>query len=106
MAVELACLQLDLFDIISRALRRVSLLFSYTSKITVHCTEHQDWGWTAPTAAIMLDCSMASRCGGEEIRLIVRDTELFVNREQVRASFCKTAEVCFVCIRSRSDGYW
>ena len=36
-----------------------------------------------------------SRCGGEDIRLIVRDNELFVNREQVRASFCKTAEVWF-----------
>ena len=47
-----------------------------------------------------------SRCGGEEIRLIVRDKELFVNREQVRASFCKTGEVWFVCVRSRSDGYW
>ena len=47
-----------------------------------------------------------SRCGGEEIRLIVRDKELFVNREQVRASFCKTAEVWFVCVRSRSGGYW
>ena len=33
-----------------------------------------------------------SRCGGEEIRLIVRDKELFVNREQVRASFCKNGE--------------
>ena len=31
----------------------------------------------------------ASRCGGEEIRLIVRDKELFVNREQVRAFFAK-----------------
>ena len=47
-----------------------------------------------------------SRCGGEEIRLIVRDKELFVNREQVWASFCKTGEVWFVCVRSRSDGYW
>ena len=34
-----------------------------------------------------------SRCGGEEIRLIVRDKELFVNREQVRASFCKNGEL-------------
>ena len=47
-----------------------------------------------------------SRCGGEEIRLIVRDKELFVNREQVRASFCKNGEAWFVCVRSRSDGYW
>ena len=30
-----------------------------------------------------------SRCGGKEIRLIVRDKELFVNREQVRAFFAK-----------------
>ena len=36
-----------------------------------------------------------SRCGGEEIRLIVRDKELFVNREQVRASFCKNGEAWF-----------
>ena len=50
--------------------------------------------------------SWSSRCGGEEIRLIMRDKELFVNREHVRASFCKTAEVCFVCVRSRFDGYW
>ena len=47
-----------------------------------------------------------SRCGGEEIMLIVRDKEMFVNREQVRASFCKTGEVWFVCVRSRSDSYW
>ena len=47
-----------------------------------------------------------SRCGGEEIRLIVRDKELFVNREQVWASFCKNGEAWFVCVRSRSDGYW
>ena len=47
-----------------------------------------------------------SSCGGEEIRLLVRDKELFINREQVRASFCKTAEVWFVCVRSRSNGYW
>ena len=66
----------------------------------MHCMEHQDWGWTGPAAAIAPDFSMASRCGGEEIRLIVRDKELFVNREQVQASFCKTAEVWFVCIRS------
>ena len=44
--------------------------------------------------------------GGEEIRLIVRDKELFVNREQVRASFCKNGEAWFLCVRSRSDGYW
>ena len=30
--------------------------------------------------------------------MIVRDKELFVNREQVRASFCKTGEVWFVCV--------
>ena len=36
----------------------------------------------------------------------MRDKELFVNREQVRASFCKTVEVWFVCVRSISDGYW
>ena len=36
----------------------------------------------------------------------MRDKELFVHREQVRASFCKTGEVWFVCVRSRSDGYW
>ena len=47
-----------------------------------------------------------SRCGGEEIRLIVRDNELFVNREQVRAYFCKNGEAWFICVRSRSDGYW
>ena len=47
-----------------------------------------------------------SRCGGEEIRLIVRDKELFVNREQVRASFCKNGEAWFICVRSTSDGYW
>ena len=50
--------------------------------------------------------SWPSRCGGEDIRLIVRDKELFVNREQVRASFCKNGEAWFVCVRSRSDGYW
>ena len=50
--------------------------------------------------------SRPSRCGGEEIRLIVRDKELFVNREQVRASFCKNGEAWFVCVRFRSDGYW
>ena len=33
--------------------------------------------------------SWPSICGGDEIRLTVRDKELFVNREQVRASFCK-----------------
>ena len=49
---------------------------------------------------------LPSRFGGEEIRLIVRDKELFVNREQVRASFCKNGEAWFVCVRSRSDGYW
>ena len=38
------------------------------------------------------------RCGGEEMRLIVRDMELFVNREQVRASFCKNGEAWFVCV--------
>ena len=47
-----------------------------------------------------------SRCGGEEIRLIMRDKELFVNKEQVRTSFCKNGEAWFVCVRSRSDGYW
>ena len=46
------------------------------------------------------------RCGGEEMRLIVRDKELFVNREQVRASFCKNGEAWFVCVTSISDGYW
>ena len=44
MAVELAYLQLAVFGTISRVLPCVSLLFSYTSKMPVHCTEHQDWG--------------------------------------------------------------
>ena len=35
MAVELACLQLAVFDIISRALPRVSLLFSYMGKMMI-----------------------------------------------------------------------
>ena len=59
----------------------------------LHCTEHEDWGWTTPAAAITPDFPWPSRCGGEEIRLIVRDKELFVNREQVRASFCKNGEL-------------
>ena len=94
MVVDLAYLQLAVFDIISRAY------------MPVHCTEHHDWGgWRRqrPSRQIF---PWPSRCGGEEIRLIVRDKELFVNREQVRASFCKTGEVWFVCVRSRSDGYW
>ena len=60
----------------------------------VHCTEHQDWGVDgAGSGHRARFFSWPSRCGGEEIRLIVRDKELFVNREQVRASFCKTDEV-------------
>ena len=88
MAIELACLQLAVFDIISHA---------YNTKIGGGRRRQRPWRHIFP---------WPSRCGGEEIRLIVRDKELFVNREQVRASFCKNGEAWFVCVRSRSNGYW
>ena len=72
----------------------------------VHCTEHQDWAVDGAGSGhrARLFHGLLDVVG--EIRLIVRDKELFVNREQVWASFCKNGEAWFVCVRSRSDGYW
>ena len=72
----------------------------------VHRTEHQDWGVDGAGSGHRARFFHGLLDVVEEVRLIVRDKELFVNREQVRASFCKTGEVWFVCVRSRSDGYW
>ena len=47
MAIELAFLQLAVFDIISRVY------------MPMHCMEHQDWGWMALAAAITPDFSTA-----------------------------------------------